>query len=241
MCKSSVSFNCILYLWFPKYSQLMKLTEWICCLDLTIKIIKLGVAAIANYNCRHIIKEFRDIMEKSQFRQWPTWSNINHLHLELRGILEVEDWNHMKCEKWNTEWWYFCGKPEKELKNLREESFYSHFTKWTVNKDMWPMYFYKLGRKIKEWPKDVNEAISYFHRTLTLQNLKSFLIKTGREKFKKLQLVFPEIRNWGYTIHEIMDKDHIMIPLNRKSYGSDSPSSDSISSISENSSSSSSS
>ena len=47
----------------------MKLTEWICCLDLTIKIIKLGVAAIANYNCRHIIKEFRDIMEKSQFRQ----------------------------------------------------------------------------------------------------------------------------------------------------------------------------
>ena len=39
------------------------------------------------------------------------------------------------------------------------------------------------------------KALEYFHKRVTQVNLKKFLKKVGVEKFEKLQLLFPEIRN----------------------------------------------
>jgi hypothetical protein len=113
-------------------------------------------------------------------------------------------------------------------------NFYTHFTQWTIDIDKCPMYMYQIGSKIKSWPTRAKLAIEKFHSTLTLRNLKKFILKIGVGEFKKLQIIFPEFRNCGYSLREILDKDHEIIEIERKSYGDKKASISSISSISSN-------
>lgn len=91
---------------------------------------------------------------------------------------------------------------------------------------------YQIGTKVKNWPTRAKLAIQKFHNTLTLNNLKKFVLKIGVNEFKKLQLIFPEFRNCGYSLSEILENDHEIIEIKRKSYGSEKASVSSLSSLS---------
>jgi hypothetical protein len=77
------------------------------------------------------------------------------------------------------------------------------------------------------------KALEYFHKRVTQVNLKKFLKKVGVDKFEKLQLLFPEIRNCGYTIDEIQSSSHDILGIKRKKYRELSPDVSTIKSLSD--------
>ena len=95
------------------------------------------------------------------------------------------------------------------------------------------MYLWDINKRSREWPNDPKKAIEYFHKKVTLKTLKDFVDEVGVDKFEKLQILFPEFRNCGFKLDEIMNKDHKLLSLNRKGYGSQDPTSDSIGSYSD--------
>ena len=106
------------------------------------------------------------------------------LYIGIYGVNGEDECNHMVWEKCHTEWWYFWGQDKDWIKWNKSKNFYSHFDHWTVDKEKWPMYMFMIGFYAKEWPRNSQKSLEYFHNKLVLSSIYKFVDEIGVDKFK---------------------------------------------------------
>ena len=113
---------------------------------------------------------------------------------------------HMKCSNCDTIWCYFCGKPENQLdKSDSNGGIFRHNDDWENNSKRCPTYLNDIASIDERWKfGNDSDAKEFFHKLLTLKQIRRFIHNHSKKEFNKLCDRFKSVANHGYDLNEAL-------------------------------------
>ena len=145
-------------------------------------------------------KELVDAITNGGQRQCPKWK-----------IRRRKDnaCTHMTWDKCNAVYWYVWEQSADKVdveggESCTEEGIsrlFEHNEDWETNEKRCPLWLERIQQIDKRWPDDAEESWNYFHKLLTISNLKEFIKKS------KLTYLYILIKTW---LVFIIDKEYMV-------------------------------